>query len=191
MDRICDAARELFAARGYHGATTREIAKLADVSETLLFRYHGSKAKLFEFVVYEPFNQLMQKFLEERPKSADPRADEQHIVAAAYELFEKNEPLFTALLTTRGVQQEDGRPPFSGLVPFFEAGTREQIQKYTAKGQLPKFDMGVGLRLSFGMLAASILLREWLFPEGAPPREKIVAVLQAFVYQGLGPPATD
>src|SRR6218665_1434156 len=41
--RICDAARQLFAERGYAGTATREIARQADVSETLLFRYYGDK----------------------------------------------------------------------------------------------------------------------------------------------------
>lgn len=182
----------MFAARGYHGATTREIARQADVSETLLFRYYGSKAGLFEFVVYQPFNQLMQAFVENRATSANPQIDEQHIFAAVYELFEENEQLFTALLAARGIDEGDaGGPPFAGMVPFFEAGAREQRQKYVDAGKEPSFDIGIGLRLGFGMMAASVLLREWLFPEGAPPRDQIVSVMQAIVSRGLGPQACD
>lgn len=56
--RIRDAARHLFAERGYGGTTTREIARLADVSETLLFRYYGDKAGLLNEVVIAPFHAL-------------------------------------------------------------------------------------------------------------------------------------
>src|SRR5690349_19154292 len=70
--RICDAARQLFAERGYGSTTTREIARLADVSETLLFRYYGDKATLFNGVVIAPFQQLMDEFVEAHP---DPAAD--------------------------------------------------------------------------------------------------------------------
>ena len=187
-ERICHAARELFALRGYHGTTTREIARQADVSETLLFRYYGSKAGLFEFVVYQPFNRLMDDFIANRAASSNPQADEEHLFSAVYELFETNERLFSALLTARGMQaSEGGGPSFMGLLPFFKAGTHEQLQKYAEAGQAPSFDVGIGLRLGFGMMAASVLLREWLFPEGMPARDQIVAVIRAIVSRGLAP----
>jgi len=187
--RICESARRMFAERGYHGATTREIARQADVSETLLFRYFGSKAGLFEHVVYEPFNRLMQNFIAERPHSVDPKADEHYVFSAVHELFEKNQSLFTALLSARGMEDEDGgAPPFAGLIPFFEAGTREQLQRYAEQGQVPSFDVGVGLRLSFGMMAASVLMRDWLFPEGPPPREQIIDIVKSLVTRALAPP---
>lgn len=46
-DRILVAGLRLFSKSGYLGATTREIAKLAGVSEVTLFRYFPSKEKLF------------------------------------------------------------------------------------------------------------------------------------------------
>lgn len=46
--KILAAAQESFSKRGYSQAGIREIAGLADVSSTLLLRYFGSKAGLFE-----------------------------------------------------------------------------------------------------------------------------------------------
>ncbi len=46
--RILDAAGAIFAERGYSGAGLREIAAKADVASSLLIRYFGSKAGLFE-----------------------------------------------------------------------------------------------------------------------------------------------
>lgn len=45
--QILDAAEVVFAARGYHGATTRELAQAADVSEGTLYNYFASKRDLF------------------------------------------------------------------------------------------------------------------------------------------------
>lgn len=186
--RIHDAARQLFAELGYHGATTREIARVADVSETLLFRYYGSKAVLFDEVVLQPFNRLLQDFITQRPTSTDPRADEHFVFAAVYDLIEENRVLFTALLSARGPRGEDGAaPPFEGLLPFFRAGTAEELRKYADRGEAPSFDVGLGLRLAFGMLAASVLLRDWLFPEGAPSRDQIVSLLEGMVGRALDP----
>jgi AcrR family transcriptional regulator len=45
-----DAAREVFAAKGF-AATTREIAERATVTEQLLFNHFGSKQQLFTTAV--------------------------------------------------------------------------------------------------------------------------------------------
>lgn len=187
-ERICDAARQLFAARGYHGAATREIARLADVSETLLFRYYGSKSVLFDEVVAQPFNRLMQDFLKQYPTSRDRKAGEHRNFAAVYEIFENNRALFVALLSTHGAPAEDGSAPsFEGLLAFFRAATAGQLQKYADQGAKPPFDIGLGIRLTFGMLASSVLLRDWLFPDGAPPQEDLVTLLEQLVSRALDP----
>src|SRR5271165_5056607 len=46
-DKIVQAAAQLFARQGYHGTSTREIARLADVSENTLFRHFDHKEDLF------------------------------------------------------------------------------------------------------------------------------------------------
>lgn len=44
---ILQAAGKLFARQGYYGTTTREIARLANVSENTLFRHFDNKEELF------------------------------------------------------------------------------------------------------------------------------------------------
>jgi AcrR family transcriptional regulator len=46
-EKIIQAAGKLFARQGYHGTSTREIARLADVSENTLFRHFDRKEDLF------------------------------------------------------------------------------------------------------------------------------------------------
>jgi AcrR family transcriptional regulator len=45
--RIVHAAVALFSRQGYHGTSTREIARLADVSEVTVFRYFEHKDEIF------------------------------------------------------------------------------------------------------------------------------------------------
>lgn len=47
VNKIVHAAAQLFARQGYHGTSTREIARLADISENTLFRYFEHKEDLF------------------------------------------------------------------------------------------------------------------------------------------------
>ena len=46
-EKIVTAASQLFAHNGYHGTSTREIARLADVSENTIFRHFDRKEDLF------------------------------------------------------------------------------------------------------------------------------------------------
>ena len=46
-ESILEAAREEFAARGLHGASTDEIARRAGISQPYLFRLFGTKKKLY------------------------------------------------------------------------------------------------------------------------------------------------
>src|SRR5256885_1648577 len=48
---LCAAAVEVFARSGFDGATTREVATRAGVSEGLIQRYFGGKAGLLQAIV--------------------------------------------------------------------------------------------------------------------------------------------
>jgi AcrR family transcriptional regulator len=51
-ERILNSATQLFARQGYHGTSTREIARLADVSENTIFRQFDRKEALFWAVLH-------------------------------------------------------------------------------------------------------------------------------------------
>jgi AcrR family transcriptional regulator len=192
--RIRDAARDLFAERGYAGATTREIARLADVSETLLFRYYGDKATLFTDVVIAPFHRLMAYFVDKQSDPAaaqDPQAETRRFTRHVYELFENNEAMFRAILTgPMPGGGDDAAPGMRGLAPFFQQSVDQVTARYAAIGQEPPFDLDIGVRLGFGMIAASVILRDALFPE-KPERDALVGALEHLISHTLVGPAAD
>jgi AcrR family transcriptional regulator len=51
-DRILEAARAMFAAHGYEGATLRNIAAQASTNVALVIRYFGSKEDLFAMAAH-------------------------------------------------------------------------------------------------------------------------------------------
>ncbi|WP_313808459.1 helix-turn-helix domain-containing protein [Sphingobium sp.] len=195
VQRIRDAARQLFAERGYGGSTTREIARLADVSETLLFRYYGDKATLFREVVIAPFHQLMAEFvaLHPDPTAAFPRqAETRRFTRMVYELFEGNEEMFRALLTgPRPSEGDDPAPGLRDLAPFFDQSVDQVQRRYASAGTEPPFDLNIGVRLGFGMIAASVILRDALFAGDPPDRAALVDVLEQLIAQSLTGPTLD
>ena len=195
LRRIHEAARELFAERGYAATTTREIARLADVSETLLFRHYGDKANLFDAVVSEPFNQLMQDFVNSRAQSGD-RFDLQQgshrLFVEVYDLFEANRELFSAFASGRPRADGEEHPGMArGLEPFFEQATADQLRVYEEAGCGPGFDPKIGLRLTFGLMAAAVLMRDWLFPDQPPEPEQMIEILERMVWKSLAPSQGD
>ena len=58
---ILTAARTVFAKHGFHGASTAEIARLADCSEPMLYKHFASKQALFAAVLVDATAQLKQR----------------------------------------------------------------------------------------------------------------------------------
>jgi AcrR family transcriptional regulator len=58
---ILAAARTVFAKHGFHGASTAEIARLADCSEPMLYKHFASKQALFAAVLVDATEQLKER----------------------------------------------------------------------------------------------------------------------------------
>ena len=78
--RIIHAAVALFSRQGYHGTTTREIARLADVSEVTVFRYFEHKEDIFwsaltsSFSAIKPRRDMLDRISEcDRPEVVLPQ----------------------------------------------------------------------------------------------------------------------
>lgn len=188
---IREAARELFARRGYAATTTREIARAADVSETLVFRYFSDKATLFDEVVTAPFGQLMDDFVARYP---DPTAEGHRQIVArqmtrqVYELFDANQTIFMALMSG---PIDGGSPTLRGLDRFFAQSVDQVSRRYAKAGISPPFDLSIAVRLGLGMIAASVLMCRTLFPDGPPAREPLINALEGIIEQALSGPVLN
>ncbi|HEY6085723.1 MAG TPA: TetR/AcrR family transcriptional regulator [Nitrospira sp.] len=70
---LISAAASLFAARGFNGTTTREIAKAAGVSEALVFKHFPTKRALYAAILAEKVT--ISELLEAVEESAKKRDD--------------------------------------------------------------------------------------------------------------------
>lgn len=103
VDRVvCDAARNLFAVKGYAGSTTREIAALAGVHEPLLYRRYGSKAGLYRAAVLVPFGEVVAGYLKAWEAQVDEPAPLRELVEGfidpLYGLLREHRELAMALV---------------------------------------------------------------------------------------------
>jgi AcrR family transcriptional regulator len=184
--RILEAARTVFSARGYEGTTTRDIAEQADVSETLLFRHFSSKMALFDQVVFAPFDELMGRFQQSQPGPAT-RArlvqNSEGFVAELLTFLDENRALVGALATQHVASGGVGK--FNGLRRYFAAAASQARMQQDASGGAVDVSPDLSVRLGFGMVVASVLMRDWLFPDGAPGRREVVEALARMLTRAL------
>jgi len=186
---LLGSARSLFASRGYAGTSTRDIAVNAGVSEALLFRHFGNKAKLFERAVLDPLNQFIHDYVEEwkaRPV-ADYSAEAiaRGFVDGFYSLLTENRDLVMALVTAQAyesIEELNAASPLSRLMEELEG-----VAARDAEARGFKFDVVISTRLVAGMVMSMALLDEWLFASGKrrPSRQRIVNEMVEFMLHGL------
>ncbi len=80
--RLMDAARTLFAQRGYVATTTADVARHAGVSEGIVFHHFGSKADLLEAVATDYGQGLARAMFELAPDPGQAPSAEQMLRAA-------------------------------------------------------------------------------------------------------------
>ncbi|MFD1815077.1 TetR/AcrR family transcriptional regulator [Rhodococcus gannanensis] len=100
--RIAQAARELFAERGYEAVTTQQVADRADIAAGTLFRYASTKAELLLMVRNEEFAAAVTQGASDSESIGDPvqrvlaliapvirsgRGDDENLVAYQRELL--------------------------------------------------------------------------------------------------------
>jgi AcrR family transcriptional regulator len=149
--RVLDAARQLFAERGYEAATIRDIAAAAGLSTGAVFASFKDKAELFNEVIIVQ-GEAMSKALE----TADPKGSTHdallEIFGLGYRLHEEHLGLMQAALGFSWLRDEAAerraRDGFSAVFAQVEQVLRHSI----ARGELSQ---NTDLRLVSGMLWAS------------------------------------
>lgn len=71
--RLIDAAREAFAAKGFHATTTRDIAGAAGMSPAAVYIHHKSKEELLYLIALEGHQHVLALVQDGAAVSQDPR----------------------------------------------------------------------------------------------------------------------
>ncbi len=157
-DRLLKSAVEVFATAGIAGATTREIARLAEVNELTLFRHFQSKEQLLKAVVHH-ITALQAEALDNQNEwTQDLRLDLLHYAHLYSNHLEQHEALVRMFIG------EAKRHPESALRVTQEATLplREKLIEYLRNGVnkgtvRPDADLAIAIDLFTGMLLSGML----------------------------------
>jgi AcrR family transcriptional regulator len=188
---IIDAARALFAERGYGSTSTRDIAARATVAEPLIFRHFGSKNRLFEQVVLAPFTEFVRQYTGDaerrRPGYLTPLESATDYLSRLYDFCTGNREVARAIFMASS--HEDVASDLDRAVSDLNAlfGRLEKIvEAESARHGLEVARTGLTVRLTFGMVLAVTVLDDWLFDPATvrPDRGEMIAALTGFVLYG-------
>jgi AcrR family transcriptional regulator len=143
-EAVLVAAREEFALRGLHGASTDAVARRAGISQPYLFRLFGSKKELFLAVNARCFEQTLEAF---RAAAAGTSGEAAlHAIGEAYgRLIEEDRTMLQGQLQAYAVSCEDPdvrestARGFGRLVDYVEAvsgADRATVARFFATGML-------------------------------------------------------
>ena len=155
--RILSAAVALFAERGYGDATTREIARRAEVAEPVIFRIYPSKQALFDAAVLQPFDEFISEYTARWMAAPIPggKPEEvlQQFVEELLDLVRRNRHLVAALASS-GSLTARAQPVLTKL---------EEMGAVIAQTHGLQFDPKLSVRIAAVMVVAVAMLEDELF----------------------------
>jgi AcrR family transcriptional regulator len=163
---ILEAARGVFGSRGYHQATTREIASASGVSEALLYQHFDSKREIFEAVIERAAADLEARIARATTGPGDPLAAAMH---GYFDFVEEEADLYRVFF--HEALQAD---------PAFERLYVEVSQRFLQLVELSLDRLGHGLEAPRAALVAHALtgmvgeLGLWWVDQRPTDKERIV-----------------
>jgi AcrR family transcriptional regulator len=194
---LLDAARDLFAERGFKGTSTRDIAERAGVSEVMIFRHFGSKANLFQESVVEPFTSFMQRYIADyRSREHGKLSPEEEGRAFYTGLFDVLRAEREALLALMAARQFDDLPDAASAEVQEAFGqvlrlVEEVVATEAEERDFTDFDLVPTVRVMFSMVLAAALHGDWMGMGRTVSYDRVLDTMTQLTVRGLRvPPST-
>lgn len=154
------AAASLFAAKGFNGTTTKEIAKAAGVSEALVFKYFPTKRALYAAILAEKVT--VTELLEAVDEAAKKRDDRRVFsLIASYRIRPGVDPTLLRLLLFSALEGHELSEIFFGKHhKVFYEHVAAYVRTRIDEGAFRKVDPLLAARAFIGMVVHHRLLHE-------------------------------
>jgi AcrR family transcriptional regulator len=172
------AAREVFGERGYRGASIREIARRAEVSEALVYRHFDTKEHLFEESLLGPIRDFVTRFIEdwrdEQIVGGQPLAETIRAFSAGlYDLMREHRALlqahFAAHTFDRGPVPEEGAVMFAGFLDSLANLALEELEQGGLHADArERLAVAALSRAVVACITGFALMDQWLFDADDP-----------------------
>ncbi len=179
------AAASLFAAKGFKGTTTKEIARAAGVSEALVFKYFPNKRALYAAILAEKasLSELLEAVEEAARKRDDVRV---FTLIAGYRIRPGTDPTLMRLLLFSALEGHELSDMFfrkhHRVFYDYLAG---YIKQRIRDGEFRSVDPLLAARAFIGMIVYHRLLHELFHVPVQHPHDEIVSTYVTLFLDGL------
>ena len=181
--RLLEAAARVFARSGLEGATTREIARKAQVNEVTLFRHFKTKEKLLAEVVRRTFDRQEETLAAQPPEgeNADLRTTLRRYAQRYHELLERNLPILRTLIGEIHRHQEHEFRVFKGVLGPLKIELLAALQAAQAGGGMrPGIEPRVAADVFGSMIFTEVLRRASPYCPDYPAADYVEACVDVF-----------
>ena len=181
--QILTEAAQIFARKGYEGASMRDIAEACDISKSLLYHHFRSKEEIYSRVAVGATQELYLFVFERVPKDAPPSEKIRAFMVATAEYFRRHRWAWIASTTAfwndparhRQKERMTRRDRYEGYL-------RSLIQDAVDAGELRDVDVAMAGRL---ILSSLNWMHRWYNPAKSMKPEQIADLYYDMVFNGL------
>jgi len=170
-NEVIEAAASVFALRGYHGATTQEIADLLRIRQATLYYYFASKDTALELVCQRGVEGFIERANEVATSSGSAPDKIANLIRYHLKAFEEKQPYVKTFLNERKHLSDDARKKIGRLSRRYESIVQNVFETGVKEGSLRK-DLNCRLA-TLGMLGVCNSAAEWY---GKEPGITLVAM---------------
>lgn len=179
-DQLLDIARRLFANRGFHATSLRDIAEEAQISKAALYYHFPNKDELYERVVIQSLDALVQMVGADVARAHTPTDRVRAFVrSSAHFLDEHREHWLAGANAFREAGQIERRGVALHLRDTYEKLLRRCITDGIESGEFRHMDAAMTTRF---LLSALNYVTRWHSPEG---KLSVKEVMDQFVDMAL------
>jgi AcrR family transcriptional regulator len=179
---VLDIARDVFRARG-HGATTRQIAEAAGISEGVLYQRFGSKDDLF-FAAMHPRGPDIEQLLGPKDPVDDARAYLRAVVVRLGKYFAEVIPLALRVMTHPSFDPGSLARAQPNAAAVLRESLTERLTSLARRKRIVTASEAVTARLLVS-LAHDWALGNVLSPGSRPQRNRQLKAMVDVVWEGL------
>lgn len=186
--QILMGAAQIFSEKGFHGATTKEIAQAAEVSEGTIYNYFDNKRELLVAMMELLGRRSLNKIVQDDPP-ADAEAFLKQILSELYHFLQERGqfagPILAEIFTDKELRQSVYNQVAKPLVAYLET----HLHRQTPLGKMGRYDLTVETYALMGAMLLNFVLKSTqLDPRYEQISEQaLIDQLVSFFLEGLEP----
>jgi AcrR family transcriptional regulator len=189
---IVAAARDLFGQQGFTNTAVKDVAAQAGVAEIIVYRLFGTKAELFEEVIFKQLVDAIVGWLERWGERDAGQASSwesgRAYIEGVYRMVSANRGQILALLAAEAFEpafsgERSTSSPINQALHRIETLVGREVEASGWRG----VDVALATRVTFSMIFSLAMFPETLLPVGGqcPSEDQIIDEMTAYMIYGV------